>query len=384
MWLLKQLDGAVVKKTPKRPYSKNWRSCRKQARNNHIISLFGACPGPVDHTVWIVTEPFLTDLHNLIHDLSTVNKQYSKRLPELNLANCIWLLIGVALGIEGLHSLRIVHGDINPANIVVAVHGSYTVYLTPKLSNMVFSKHLLENTPQAEPSKDPHGTANYTAPELVVPLSWSLPGGINCGRYIFVWPRDRSLIERCWSQEPSQRPHICEVIDELCKIRFEAIVPCPAARVSWIRHFKPFEKWNDDGTHESRWKKFVMAQTSGRDNGNFRDKYKRVFLKDFSGHIGIAKELVQSGCSGGSNMTTCWGGGANGSLLWEACEGGCLEAVKWVMSTFRVGSEGWELVEPFYSAVRQGNVEVVRWLGSSTNVVAACRLAAKNRNMEPE
>ncbi|KAH3745675.1 hypothetical protein Pelo_12362 [Pelomyxa schiedti] len=113
------------------------------------------------------------------------------------------------------------------------------------------------------------------------------------------------------------------------------------------------------------------------------------------GHIDMAQELVQSGGrneEGWRGVPLSWPVGdmlddirdataiTTASLLWDACRGGHVDAVKWVISTFDVGREGWELVGPFHSAVAQGNVDVVKWLASSTCVLAACRIAM---NIDP-
>ncbi|KAH3758554.1 hypothetical protein Pelo_9644 [Pelomyxa schiedti] len=136
----------------------------------------------------------------------------------------------------------------------------------------------------------------------------------------------------------------------------------------------------------------------------------RYYIIILRGHIGMAQELVQHrggdappSSSGDTTATTttscCWKGvplswpaddpdvmdeirDATGmttpSLLWDACRGGHVEAVKWVMSTFvGVGSEPWELVEPFHGAVRGGHSDVLKWLASNTDAVAACRTAAR-------
>ncbi|KAH3763774.1 hypothetical protein Pelo_4358 [Pelomyxa schiedti] len=118
----------------------------------------------------------------------------------------------------------------------------------------------------------------------------------------------------------------------------------------------------------------------------------------YGGHVAMAQELVQTGSENASDTPTCWRGvplswpvndpdlmdeikDASGvaakSLLCDACRGGNLESVKWVMSTFGVGREGWELVEPFHGAVTRGHIDVVEWLGSSTDVVNACITATK-------
>ncbi|KAH3745570.1 hypothetical protein Pelo_13019 [Pelomyxa schiedti] len=61
------------------------------------------------------------------------------------------------------------------------------------------------------------------------------------------------------------------------------------------------------------------------------------------------------------------------SLLYDACKGGNLEVVRWVMSSFRdVGTAAWEFPMPFRAAVRWGRLDVVKWLNSSTGSVPAC------------
>ncbi|KAH3766684.1 hypothetical protein Pelo_1445 [Pelomyxa schiedti] len=62
------------------------------------------------------------------------------------------------------------------------------------------------------------------------------------------------------------------------------------------------------------------------------------------------------------------------SLLYDACRGGNLAVVKWVMTRFvGLGAEPWELVGPFENALRQGNIEVAQWMESSTGVVNSCK-----------
>ncbi|KAH3744185.1 hypothetical protein Pelo_14418 [Pelomyxa schiedti] len=61
------------------------------------------------------------------------------------------------------------------------------------------------------------------------------------------------------------------------------------------------------------------------------------------------------------------------SLLYDACRGGHLDVVKWVMSKFNgVGTEPWELPMPFRAAVKFAHLDVVKWLVNSTDVVNAC------------
>ncbi|KAH3762350.1 hypothetical protein Pelo_5811 [Pelomyxa schiedti] len=104
------------------------------------------------------------------------------------------------------------------------------------------------------------------------------------------------------------------------------------------------------------------------------------------GHVAMAQELVGSvdrPWRGGllkwpandpdllDDMRSATDSSSHCSLLWSACEGGHLEAVKWVMSRFGVGREVWEVVAPFQAALRKGNVKVVKWLACSTGVVGS-------------
>ncbi|KAH3744642.1 hypothetical protein Pelo_13951 [Pelomyxa schiedti] len=108
------------------------------------------------------------------------------------------------------------------------------------------------------------------------------------------------------------------------------------------------------------------------------------------GHLGMAQKLIES--------DTAWRGGTlrwpvneewlvddlreqtncSGSLLFEACKGGHLDVVKWVMERLGVGRESWELVQPFIAAVRRGHAEVVKWMAASTAVVGTCKILSKN------
>ncbi|KAH3714321.1 hypothetical protein Pelo_19171 [Pelomyxa schiedti] len=71
------------------------------------------------------------------------------------------------------------------------------------------------------------------------------------------------------------------------------------------------------------------------------------------------------------------------SVLFEACEGGNLDTVKWVMSRFGVGTEDWELIKPFQCAVRRGHVDIVKWLASTTGVLVACSKALRREEDLP-
>ncbi|KAH3765756.1 hypothetical protein Pelo_2383 [Pelomyxa schiedti] len=106
------------------------------------------------------------------------------------------------------------------------------------------------------------------------------------------------------------------------------------------------------------------------------------------GHMGLAQELFESGDAPWRGGALRWpvygrreiaeeirevpGTVTTHSLLFEACRGGHLEAVKWVISTFGVDKDGMGLVVPFIVAVLKGHSDVVKWLASSTCAVTAC------------
>ncbi|KAH3759874.1 hypothetical protein Pelo_8312 [Pelomyxa schiedti] len=115
------------------------------------------------------------------------------------------------------------------------------------------------------------------------------------------------------------------------------------------------------------------------------------------GHLGMAKELVASGEYNPWTGSLWWPVGDPDliedlkeishskeipcSVLYDACKGGNLDVVKWVMSTFEgVGTKPWELPMPFFAAVRWGHLDVVKWLASSTRAFKACKKMAVHQS----
>ncbi|KAH3759625.1 hypothetical protein Pelo_8523 [Pelomyxa schiedti] len=112
------------------------------------------------------------------------------------------------------------------------------------------------------------------------------------------------------------------------------------------------------------------------------------------GHVGMAQELVNSGnrpwrscallrwpCDDPDLFDDLRDTRVQ-SLLYCACKGGHLESVKWVMSGSvdgGVGTEPWELVDPFEVALNKGHADVVKWLAYSTGAVGACKAASTVR-----
>ncbi|KAH3731641.1 hypothetical protein Pelo_17525 [Pelomyxa schiedti] len=72
--------------------------------------------------------------------------------------------------------------------------------------------------------------------------------------------------------------------------------------------------------------------------------------------------------------------GYSHSLLYDACKGGNLDVVKWVIKRFHSsGFESWELPMPFRVALREGHLDVVEWMASSTDVVGVCRAMVNDK-----
>ncbi|KAH3745216.1 proto-oncogene serine/threonine-protein kinase mos [Pelomyxa schiedti] len=243
----------------------------RKSQNDNIIHLMGACPSPDGNSFWILTELAMIDLHQLIHDRSAVHKLRQKGF-QLRLADWLWLLMEAACGIRQLHNLGIIHCDLKPGNILV------TKDITSKIADMGLSKILIKALDICVPIDHFEGTANYTAPELSLPLFSGLYQGATRAADIFSFgmiiyevisrcipfnelntdqihaeiahgnrpdlqclrkktkqplPRLLDLIERCWNQDPGERPSIDYIIDQLGEARFEYMVPSPEARHFW-------------------------------------------------------------------------------------------------------------------------------------------------------
>ncbi|TDL17289.1 kinase-like protein [Rickenella mellea] len=87
--------------------------------------------------------------------------EYVKRHPEVDL---IKLLIGIGKGVNYLHFIKIVHGDLRGGNVLITDNGE------PQLSDFGLSRH----TQEMSASTQPHGTARWKAPELHDPERFDL------------------------------------------------------------------------------------------------------------------------------------------------------------------------------------------------------------------
>ena len=154
-------------------------------------------------------------------------------------------IYGVASGMAYLHSHNILHRNLKPANIMTNKYGF------PKIYGFDIAKEIKSD--EVEPNKRIKGTPVYIAPEVYLNKGYSKKSDVYSFSLImyeifteeqpfdeynefnspfeikqrivneqerpkFIKPINESyktLIERCWSQEPSSRPSFSEIITEL-------------------------------------------------------------------------------------------------------------------------------------------------------------------------
>ena len=161
---------------------------------------------------------------------------------ELNETQKLIIIYGIASAMSFLHSHKIIHRDLKPSNILI--DDSYN----PKLAGFELVKKMKnEGTDKSSKIK---GTPAYIAPETYLNKEYSKSSDIYSFSLImyeivtmnkpysnFLSPIQikkyvaeegkrppfncvinnafRSLIERCWSQEPKLRPTFDEIVEEL-------------------------------------------------------------------------------------------------------------------------------------------------------------------------
>ena len=146
-------------------------------------------------------------------------------------------IYGIAIGMSYLHHHNILHRDLKPENILI------DDYLHPKISDF------LSTSMNIQSQKGLKGTPIYMAPEILSEEKYSKSSDVYAFAFIVyeimtcsepiqkcnlitlikkiciegyrpdisieVPPSYRDLIERCWSQEPSERPTFDEIVEEL-------------------------------------------------------------------------------------------------------------------------------------------------------------------------
>ena len=154
-------------------------------------------------------------------------------------------IYGIAIGMSYLHHHNILHRDLKPENILI------DDYLHPKISDFGLSKitDFLSASMNVQSQKGLKGTPIYMAPEILSEEKYSKSSDVyafamivyeimTCSEpiqkcnlitlmkkiciegyrpdiSIEIPPSYRDLIERCWSQEPSERPTFDEIVEEL-------------------------------------------------------------------------------------------------------------------------------------------------------------------------
>lgn len=123
-------------------------------RLNHpnILPLYGTC----DEEMWLSEAPVLVSpwMSNKSVDQYIANNPATRRLP---------LVRGVAAGLEYMHSMRIVHGDLKGPNVLIDGAGQ------PKISDFGLSRARRETTgshPAPDQTSSWAGSIRWMAPEL--------------------------------------------------------------------------------------------------------------------------------------------------------------------------------------------------------------------------
>lgn len=155
------------------------------------------------------------------------------------------IIYGIASGMQYLHSNNIIHRDLKPSNILV------DDFLFPKICDFGLSKMLhTDDSMTIQSSSGIKGTILYLSPEIIKSNNYTKSGdvyafgiivyeimtnqipynGFNEVNIIFnvadglrpkievpIPKAYRNLIEKCWSQNPNDRPTFNDIVDELKK-----------------------------------------------------------------------------------------------------------------------------------------------------------------------
>ncbi|CZR66070.1 uncharacterized protein PAC_15971 [Phialocephala subalpina] len=139
-----------------RSIAKEYQILKSESLRNHenIVTLFGCCWQTIDiHTGLPV--PSLILEGTVLGDL----EQFSTT-RELTLRKRLGICIDIASGLQAIHALGIVHGDLKPQNILI-FHSQTREYIA-KIADFGSSIFLVETSLPARP---PTGTPLFSAPE---------------------------------------------------------------------------------------------------------------------------------------------------------------------------------------------------------------------------
>jgi serine/threonine protein kinase len=199
-------------------------------RHPHVIQFFGGCTQPPD--LCLVTEFMFCSLqHALDHDPAAFHPQF-----EVETALC------VALGLNHLHCLKIIHRDLKASNVLVDRN-----YCNPKIADFGLSRVKLaigETMTRGVGSPFAMAPEVFTSSSYTQAVDWYAFGvlvwQIVTKRHPYVGMKQmeiithvvqkkerlpfgeedahpvlRALVEQCWHQEPDQRPVFDDVMSAL-------------------------------------------------------------------------------------------------------------------------------------------------------------------------
>lgn len=158
-------------------------------------------------------------------------------------------LLGISFGMRYLHSHNIVHRDLKPENILLDEN------LYPRISDFGFSKFLNGELSQ-NLMKTGVGTPLYMAPEILLAKDYNFKVDIYSfsliayeiitgqeitveGNFLFymndvakgkrpdlsIIPNEtiKNFLQKCWSNDPNERPSFDQIIETLCDSNFYSL-----------------------------------------------------------------------------------------------------------------------------------------------------------------
>ena len=211
---------------------------------NHpsVIKFIGFSPINFNHE----SKPVIITEYSKNGSLSDIIKleRQSRSIDGWDDTKKLLTIYGIASGMSYLHANNILHRDLKPSNILM------DDYLLPKIADFGLSKiiHSSQETITIQSSLETKGTPIYMSPEIIESQDYTKAGdvyafsiilyeiltneepfknlnGFNIFKKVSNGDRPtfpfkipdayRNLIEKCWSQNPSDRPNFDSIVDEL-------------------------------------------------------------------------------------------------------------------------------------------------------------------------
>eukprot|EP01134_Creolimax_fragrantissima_P008183 CFRG8183T1 len=139
-------------------------SLLRDLKHENIIKYYGTFM--IDKALWIVLEfAEAGDLRRMINHF----KKKKTNVPE----GLLWkYFIQICNGIEYMHSKRVIHRDVKPANVFITKHGNV------KLGDLGLGRFMQDNFLASSMGIDIFGTPYYMAPERIDGLEYDLSSDI--------------------------------------------------------------------------------------------------------------------------------------------------------------------------------------------------------------